>query len=81
MPTLPNGHQPDVIMDDIQLAIAEWSPAQDYDGNPTQVHIILELPEVCTFITRFKSRKGLDNFIADLTAARDRVWGQTDAEK
>jgi hypothetical protein len=47
----------------------------EYDGKPTQVHIIFDMPEVGTFVTRLKSREAVDGMIAALVEGRDQVWG------
>lgn len=71
---LPNGKEPDLVIELPEVMIADWSPAPEHDGEPTQVHLIIDLPDIATFITRFRSRAGLQRFIDDLSAARDRVF-------
>jgi hypothetical protein len=75
MATLPNGRKPDLIIETADLSVGVWSPAPEFDGKPTQVHIIFDMPEVGTFVTRLKSREAVDGMIAALVEGRDQVWG------
>lgn len=59
------------------ITIAQWHPTSDASGPPTQVHVILENdPEsfMPSMTVRFKSREGLERFVADLLANADAVW-------
>lgn len=58
------------------VSVRQWFPTPDGTGQPEQVHIVLELdsPTMPALIIRFKSRKGLDAFVADLMANANEVW-------
>jgi hypothetical protein len=75
MPILPNGKEPEMIVEVPVVMVGVWSPAPEFDGKPTQVHLLIDIPDIATFLTRFKSREAVDWFIAELVEKRDEVWG------
>lgn len=79
MATLPNGKKPDLVFDIPELMVGVWSSAPEFDGKPTQVHLIIDVPELGALVTRLKSRGAIDYVISELIRARDQVWGPADA--
>lgn len=58
------------------ITIANWCPSPDGTGRPQQVHVLLDICglEEVSIAIRFKSRRGLDNFVADLLSHANDVW-------
>ena len=58
------------------IRVAEWHPLPDGLGDPTEVHVHLEiehLPEM-PMVMRFKGPGTLDQFILALAEHRRNVW-------
>jgi hypothetical protein len=71
--------EPHLVFEVDEFHITSWSAGKVGEGVPaTQVHLlwnIAELNGVINYVViRFKSKKGLDRFIADLIEHRDYVW-------
>jgi len=60
-----------------ELQVASWSPGAADEGiAPTQVHILVDVPEhYMTFLIRLKSKGATEELITALIEHRDHVWG------
>lgn len=60
----------------LSVSVRQWFPTPDGTGQPEQVHVVLDLDSEAmpALIVRFKSRKGLDAFVADLLENANAVW-------
>ncbi len=56
--------------------IAQWSPDENHRGGPTEVHLVIEIPDTggVGVSMRIKTRRGADRLIETLTKHRDLVW-------
>ena len=69
------------------IRVAEWHPLPDGLGDPTEVHVHLEIehlpemPMVMPMVMRFKGPETLDQFILALAEHRRNVWPRSLSEK
>jgi len=60
-----------------QISVNEWHPLPDGQGNPTQVHMKLEVDGFdFPLVVRFKSRRPVDELIMGLITHANNVWGK-----
>lgn len=65
--------RPHVVCDGYR--IAEWHPEPDGQGLPTQVHLVVDLPDdLGALVLVFKARAAVDILIGALETHRDGVW-------
>lgn len=56
--------------------IAEWHPEKDGAGKPTQVHLVMDIPEIgASIAVRFKSADAIDRHVAVMLRHRASVFG------
>lgn len=55
--------------------VCEWTPERAGQGKPTEVHLVLEVHLVASFVVAFKSADAVDRMIAALMRHRNGVWG------
>ena len=57
------------------ISVNEWHPLPNGEGNPTQVHVWIELEKFPhPLVLRFKSRRPVDSFIVALMTHANAVW-------
>ena len=57
------------------ISVNEWHPLPNGQGDPTQVHVWVELDEFpYPLVIRFKSRRPIDSFIVALMTHAKAVW-------
>jgi hypothetical protein len=58
--------------------VLEWMPELDGKGNPTQIHILMNIKNsLMSFCIRIKSPEECDRMIATLQRHRESVWGKS----
>jgi hypothetical protein len=61
-------------------AVVEWHPAPDGQGKPTQVHLVLNIPDLpVRFSLRLKSASAVDTLVGSLMRHRKSVWPEMDS--
>lgn len=59
------------------LSVKEWHPLSDGKGEPTQVHLVLEVEGIpYPIILRLKSRRLVDELMTALLSHAINVWGK-----
>ena len=60
-----------------QIDVGEYHPLADGKGQPTQVHLNLQIANFpYPLVMRFKSRRPVDELIVALIAHANNVWGK-----
>jgi hypothetical protein len=57
-----------------EYEVVEWHPTPDGTGQPTQVHLLLELPQLGTAVVRIKSAAALNQLCEVLQKHGRQVW-------
>lgn len=79
---IPRNFHGEPIIGIEELTVGSWCPALNGKGPATQVHVYLKLVNIQEpLVLRFKSARGLDNFIDVLKRHRFDVWPHEPVEE
>lgn len=63
-----------VVLPEGELSVNAWTPELDGKGKTTQVHLVMNVPNVAKFVHRMKSGPAVDQLIHILAEYRGEVW-------